>query len=103
MRLLYGSKYAEITDLIVLVAFAPALLAVGNVLGMVLTAYERPDLSFKISIVASPLILVTSLPLVYFYGLRGAALAALTQQLLRAVCAAIIVRKEVLRRKDEIT
>ena len=31
---------------------------------MVLTAYERPDLSFKISIVASPLILVTSLPLV---------------------------------------
>jgi O-antigen/teichoic acid export membrane protein len=74
VRLLYGKKYVDESALLWIIGAVPVGTALSVVLSNALRAEENTSAVFRGAVIAAFLSLVIGLPLVVWFGIRGAAL-----------------------------
>jgi O-antigen/teichoic acid export membrane protein len=82
---LYGGRYGEYADLLLLAGFLPLSEAAMGVLSTALRAVERPDVIFRCQLVALGVTLTGGLWLLAVYGVAGAVVGRLVASLAAAI------------------
>ena len=72
MHLLYAGRFDDVAPLMAALAFLPAIMSLGNTLNGALKAIEKPNLVFYSYICSGVATLLFGIPLVTYFGLRGA-------------------------------
>ena len=73
LHLLYAGKFDELGPLLFLLALVPLCMGIGNTAGDAIRAAEKPHLVFYAYVSSAIATFLIGIPLVIFFGLRGAA------------------------------
>jgi O-antigen/teichoic acid export membrane protein len=72
IHVLYAGKFDELSPMLFLLALVPLLMGVGNTMGDAIRAVEKPRLVFYAYVSSALATFVLGVPLVSYFGLRGA-------------------------------
>jgi O-antigen/teichoic acid export membrane protein len=78
MHSVYAGKFDDISALLRIFAFLPVIMGIGNSVNVALKSMERPDLVFRAYVASGTATLVVGVPLVHYFGLKGAVYGLLT-------------------------
>jgi O-antigen/teichoic acid export membrane protein len=72
MHLLYAGRFDDVAPLVTVLAFLPAVMGIGHTLNVALKAAEKPDFVFYAYVCGGAITLFVGIPLIVYFGLRGA-------------------------------
>jgi len=77
MRVAYGSKYSEYAYLLVYFGIACMIYPIIRLTATIFNSVRRPEINFKLTLMAALINTVLNIPLLQFFGLAGAAITYL--------------------------
>ena len=75
---IYAGKFDDMSALLTILVLLPIIMGIGNSLNVALKSMERPDLVFRSYVASGVSTFVLGVPLVRYFGLKGAVCGMLT-------------------------
>ena len=98
IHLLYAGKFDELAPMLFLLGLVPLLMGIGNTMSDAIRAAEKPRLVFYAYVSSALATFLLGLPLVSYFGLRGAAYGMLVSAAAYTGTLALVFRLSVHRR-----
>jgi O-antigen/teichoic acid export membrane protein len=102
LHLLYAGKFDELGPLLFLLALVPLCMGIGNTAGDAIRAAEKPHLVFYAYVSSAIATFLIGIPLVIFFGLRGAAWGMIVSASTYSIALLIAFRLRVYRTRPMI-